>query len=354
MRPKGGFDKKKRKLKVILSGGDERRIVSDYNSGNSLGKLAKKYNVSKSYVSSLLKRRNVKINVNHSDVVKWKTIKDLESIDDDICGIYALYFVNNNNNDIKLYVGSSTNIKKRLKDHYRLLNSATHESKLLQKYFDNQQYSFNIAIIKECDEKSIMQEERVYQNKYNRGCLLNYWVATNVNDLLPWLEQATLLKSYRDYVENNDGCWESKNVDRRGYGVLKVVAFKDWGSGKVKYFYNHRVAYWEKYGEYPELIRHKCGNRKCRNPDHLESGNYRDNALDKRGNFPEKFTQKWEEFGGNVAKLTKYFGWKGNCRLRGKMVSSAVYEWEKKLNLRDKYPEVLASNKNRKKIIKNN
>lgn len=352
MRPKGGLDKKKRKVKVILDGNAERKIIDDYNCGNSLGKLAKKYNVSKSYISNMLKRRKIKTNANYSDIVKWKNIKDLESMENGVSGIYGLYFIKNN--DIKLYVGSSTNIKNRLKDHHRLLKSGTHDSKLVQQYFDDKEYSLNFAIIKECDEKSIMQNERFYQHKYNENCLLNSWRATNLNDLLPWLDKAILLKSYGDYIQNDNGCWESKNLNKRGYGVLRVVAFRDWGIGITKYFYNHRVAYWEKYGEYPELIRHKCGNKKCRNPDHLEPGNHKDNALDRRGDFPEIFEKKWVELGGDIAKLSKHFGWKGNCRLRGKLVSSVVYGWEKKLNLRDKYPEILASNKNRKKIIKNN
>jgi hypothetical protein len=57
---------------------------------------------------------------------------------------------------------------------------------------------------------------------------------------------------------------------------------------------------------------------------------------------------KWVEYCGDVMKLTQYFGWKGNCKIKGKMVSTSVYEWEKKLNLRDKYREILASNKDRK------
>lgn len=351
MRPRGGLDKKKRKVKVILSGTDERKIVRDYNGGDSLGKLAKKYNVSKSYVSALLKRRNVKTVVNHSDIVGWKVIKDLEVLNNGVCGVYGLYFVKNNT--IKLYVGSSTNIKHRLKNHYRLLNNGTHESKIVQKYFNDKTYKFNFAILKECDAKNIMQEERYYQHKFNKSCLLNSWLATNVDSLLPWLEKAVSLKSYKDYVTNERGCWESKSLDKRGYGVLKVVAFKDWGPGELKYFYNHRIAYWEKYGEYPELIRHKCGNKKCRNPDHLIEGNHRDNATDKRGDFPERFEKKWVEFRGNVTKLSEYFGWKGNCRLGNQMVSSCVYEWEKKLNLRSKHQGILETNKDRKRIIKN-
>lgn len=352
MRLKGSKDKRKRKAKTFLSSITERKIIEQYERGYSSGKLAKLYDVSKSTISSLFKRRGVRLRVDQTDIFEWKTISDISFINDDISGVYCIYFVNKkDHNDIKLYVGSSSNIKNRLGDHHRLLNSGNHDSKLVQQYFNNKEYNYKFAIIEECDKKDIMQKERFYQCRYNRSCLLNSWIATNVDDLLPWLQKAITLKSYNDYVENSDGCWESKNVDRRGYGVLKVVAFKDWGPGQVKYFYNHRVAYWEKYGEYPELVRHKCNNKRCRNPDHLIEGNHRDNALDKRGDFPERFTQKWREFGGNVAKLTKYFGWKPNVKLKGSMVASCVYEWEKKLNLRNMYPEILSNNADRKFIM---
>lgn len=352
MRPKGSKDKEKRKIKTFLSSIQERKIIEQYGLGYSLGKLAKLYNVSKSAISSLFKRRGMKLRVNQTDIVGWKTITNINSLVDNTSGIYCIYFVNKkDNNDIKLYVGSSLNIKNRLSDHYRLLNGGNHYSKLIQQYFNDNRYNYKFAIIEECDGKDIMQRERVYQYKYNRSCLLNSWLATNSEDLLPWLTKAVTLKSYNDYVENDVGCWESKNVDKRGYGVLRVVAFRDWGPGHVKYFYNHRVAYWEKHGKYPELIRHKCDNKKCRNPDHLIEGNYRDNAIDKRKDFPEKFMQKWEEFGGGVVKLTEYFGWKPNVRLKDQMVSSCVYDWEKKLNLRNMYPEILSNNPDRKFIM---
>jgi hypothetical protein len=349
MRPKGSKDKEKRKIKTFLSSIQERKIIEQYEKGYSSGKLAKLYSVSKSCVSLLFKKRGVKSRVNQKDVCGWTKISDPKKIKKNLCGIYCLYFVNKKDkNDIKLYVGSSANIKNRLKDHYSKLNNKNHNNKLVQTYFCDPGYDCCYAIMKLCDEKNIMQEERAYQYKYNRSCLLNSWLATNVDDLLPWLNKAITLKSYNQYDINNNGCWEIKNVDKEGYGVLKVVAFRDWGPGHVKCFYSHRVAYWEKYGEYPELIRHKCDNKRCRNPDHLAEGNHRDNALDKRGDFPERFTSKWKEFGGNVAKLSEYFGWKNNCRLGDGMVSSCVYEWEKKLNLRDRYPEILRNNTNRK------
>ena len=360
MRPKGSCDSKKRKRKNILGGSDERNLIEDYNDGLSVKDLMRKYNVTKSAISSLFSRRGVSKRICYSDVKVWEVVSDVENLEDNICGIYAIYFtyiyepssadVWSKINNIKVYIGSSINIKQRLRDHVKSLKDNSHYSTKLKKYFNDDRYKMNLAIIERCGSDNIMQKEGVYQNKYNWSCLLNSWVCVQEGEILPYLQKAVTLKSYKDYVVNKDGCWECKSVHKSGYGRLKVVAFKDWGPGKIKHFYTHRVAYWEKYGKYPELIRHKCNNSKCRNPDHLAEGNYSDNNIDRRGNFPEVFKNKWIEYGGDVYKLTDYFGWNGNCKLKGGKVSTAVYSWEKKLGLRDKFPEILASNGDRKII----
>lgn len=361
MRPKGSKDAKKRKVKVILCGNRERDLIRDYEDGWSIKKLCEKYGVTRPYISSLFSRRSVAKRVEHCTVKSWENIENVESLENDICGIYAIYFLwNYDNSDplkhvkinsIKLYVGGSVNIKQRLVEHLRSLNNQT-ANQSIKDYFNNKEYSMKFAIIERCSGEEVMQKEREYQHKFNKSCLLNRWLATNEDELLPWLQKAIKLKAYNRYTVKDNGCWECDSVHKRGYGTIKVVAFKDWGAGIKKYFYIHRVAYWEKYGKYPELIRHKCGNSKCRNPDHLIEGNYRDNAIDKRGDFPEEFENKWKEFGGDLFKLTEYFGWKANCRVKNSMVSASVYRWEKELNLRTKYPEILAANKDRKKIIK--
>lgn len=67
-------------------------------------------------------------------------------------------------------------------------------------------------------------------------------------------------------------CKESNYIHQSGYGRLAATV-----DGKTKFFSKHGVAYWEKCGEYAELVRHLCYN-----PDHLASGNHRDNSLDKK------------------------------------------------------------------------
>lgn len=358
MRPRGSYDKIKRKIKNILDGNSERNLINDYNNGLSTKELINKYNVTKACISSLFARRNVPKRIDHSYIKTVEKIDDIESLDKNISGVYAIYFLWKYHkydteafskvNNIKIYIGSSTNIKQRLADHIYYLTNNTHNNKLLNSYFNNKEYKIKYCIIKRCEPKDIMQEERVFQRKFNHSCLLNSWLACDGDDLLPWLKKAVKLKAYKNYNITDNDCWEPYSIHKSGYGRLCVVLDEDFGSGIRKYFSSHRVAYWEKYGEYPELVRHKCGNPKCRNPDHLIKGNHRDNALDKRGNFPEIFEKKWLEFEANVTKLTEYFGWKPNCYLKDAKVSARVYVWEKKLNLRDKYQEVLSNNPNRK------
>lgn len=73
----------------------------------------------------------------------------------------------------------------------------------------------------------------------------------------------------------SDGCWEwLGNRFANGYGR---VALKDTTVGA------HRVAYETWVGPIPEghLIRHKCDNKPCINPEHLETGTHADNMADK-------------------------------------------------------------------------
>lgn len=76
-------------------------------------------------------------------------------------------------------------------------------------------------------------------------------------------------------------CWEFTGFCvKQGYGVL---------SRRGKRVFAHRVSYEEEVGEIPDgnVIRHRCDNPPCINPDHLICGtqaqNNRDRALRGRG-----------------------------------------------------------------------
>lgn len=70
------------------------------------------------------------------------------------------------------------------------------------------------------------------------------------------------------------GCWEwAGNTLRTGYGRVSMNS---------KTVAAHRLAYETWVGPIPEghVVRHKCDNPPCINPDHLETGTHLDNMKD--------------------------------------------------------------------------
>ena len=82
----------------------------------------------------------------------------------------------------------------------------------------------------------------------------------------------------------DDDCWIWGGVkDQHGYGRVHFM------TNKIK---AHRVSYEMRFGPIPDgnIIRHKCDNPSCVNPNHLEPGTQKDNAVDmsKRGRLNPK------------------------------------------------------------------
>lgn len=75
-----------------------------------------------------------------------------------------------------------------------------------------------------------------------------------------------------------DGCWSwSGSKDRRGYGT---ISNRNQGTRSPEKA--HRVSYEKHYGEIPSglIVRHKCDNPECTNPEHLELGTQKENMRD--------------------------------------------------------------------------
>ena len=92
-------------------------------------------------------------------------------------------------------------------------------------------------------------------------------------------------------VDENE-CWNvvSQSKDADGYPRVK----RDGRKIAV-----HRYVYMDIHGELPSdiVVRHKCDNRACCNPDHLESGTRKDNARDmvERGRYKKSNFKKLTE-----------------------------------------------------------
>ncbi len=80
-------------------------------------------------------------------------------------------------------------------------------------------------------------------------------------------------KRFLSFVNKKDDCWEwTGNKDKDGYGIFGLLR---------KNRRAHRVSYFAHYGVKPEklTVHHKCKNRCCVNPEHLELLTIRENIL---------------------------------------------------------------------------
>ena len=97
--------------------------------------------------------------------------------------------------------------------------------------------------------------------------------------------------------EPNSGCWLwDGHLSACGYGKICV---------KGAYVGVHRLSHFLATGEWPTVVRHKCDNPGCINPQHLEGGTWADNVhdMDKRGRRARGFQAPGRR-GGNHYKAS--------------------------------------------------
>jgi predicted XRE-type DNA-binding protein len=82
-------------------------------------------------------------------------------------------------------------------------------------------------------------------------------------------------------------CWEWKGkLDIGGYGSFSIKG--NWNKA-------HRISYQLWKGDIPKglVVRHLCNNRKCVNPEHLETGTQKQNVADMfKTNPPDRRGEK--------------------------------------------------------------
>lgn len=89
----------------------------------------------------------------------------------------------------------------------------------------------------------------------------------------PKLEKKPLHDRFFTMVEKTDTCWNWTGALMGGYGSVSV----DGRSRRA-----HRVAYELLVGPTDQtlVLHHKCGNRRCVNPSHLQEISYQENAAE--------------------------------------------------------------------------
>lgn len=330
-RPKNSKDKKSRKKRSEWTRHDTIFLKNNWDK-MSMTELCKAMGKSKSCV-----RRNARdISSLRSKDFMSDVIRNFVDItrDEKISGVYGIVSPDNH----KVYIGSSYDVLQRIRDHVSEIRLGVHYNSVLSKLDHSKLY---FVLFSECEELLLMECEARFIRKYSPHVLLNKAIPQVLEEMKPFLDRAIERGLLDKYEEKTNECWEwSGRLNTSGYG--KIVAYIN---GQQKEMMAHRVMYYHKTGEYPGLIRHMCHNRKCINPDHLQSGSARDNVLDTSQKLSEMFEKKYVEFRGNRAALTEYFGWVPN--------SSQVRYYIKKLNLKQKYPELISEKpKPRKKIKK--
>lgn len=102
------------------------------------------------------------------------------------------------------------------------------------------------------------------------------------------------------YEVDDNGCWNWKGATASGYGVIVLNRKVAAEHGVGRNYQTHRASYEIHHRQIPEghVVRHKCDNKLCLNPDHLEVGTQRENIQDAidRGRMASKLTEKDIEF----------------------------------------------------------
>lgn len=213
--------------------------------------------------------------------------------------ISGVYQIKNKLNG-KVYIGSSIDCHFRMTVHKNQLILGKHRNKNLQLDFNVNQYEF--TILKEVEEENLLVEEKKTTDCIDKNLLYNTWSNKDLKDIKVYLDKINLEDKY---IILEDGCWEFTGHIHKEYGRFKVKK-----KGKTFCFIAHRVYYYRKTDEYPELIRHTCHNKKCVNPEHLIPGSHRQNRLDTTNIFSLEFEEVWLKNLGDKEAIRSHFGWK--------------------------------------------
>jgi len=165
----------------------------------------------------------------------------------------------------KIYIGSTSDFKERLKIHFQRLKKGNHPNSNLQEDFNKfDEYTFNSYIIELCD--NYLEREQWYINFFKPDYNVNKDIEIKVSD-------KEIEKFKTKMIKKENGCWTHDGHEKEHYKTIRI--------GKIKYG-AHRLSYFIYNGPFPNYLRvlHKCNNKYCVNPDHLYLGTDSENKID--------------------------------------------------------------------------
>lgn len=290
-RPKGKKDTKRRKTRSYWTSA-ELQYLKDNHFLSPMSHLEKKLNKSDASIRAKAKKLNL---------VKryfYQRERDVDFIQNN-SGVYGIY--NSTNNYI--YIGSSIDMKGRLRDHICALNNKRHYNTSLQN--DWNQFSFDYVVLFQCVEKELLK----YEHKFIKGWPYLY----NTNPAfvkIPRFDESDKKRIYSKIQKEKGGCWLWTGYCKtNAYPVVRL---------NNKHFVLHRVIFKLEKGIDPgdNVVRHMCNNKKCCNPEHLKLGSYSENNKDTAKGFllEDKREQIWclyQKY-GRVTKIAEHLGEKYN------------------------------------------
>ena len=347
-RPAGKKDKVKRQKRDTLSAKQEQEVKNLRKSGLTYSQIAEALETTHSVVRETVKRfikRNQIKSFFNTATLKGEVTKDGCQI-----GVYVLCAssLDAKNFLSKGYIGSSRMTWARIQSHFNDLEKNKHYNTEMQAAYNSGNYKFNAFWLErgEFEHGEALALETEHINRYERASLFNKWSQPSLEEIQPYLDK---YKHYLDdesrYTVDDNGCWNWNRTDSGGY-PKEIQGSID---GKLKHIKPHRLSYYKTYGEYPELIRHMCDNKACVNPECLKKGSHQQNGLDKTREFRKQFEYWWLRYRGDGVKLTEHFGWKPKSNTPW---ATAVYTWERKLDLRSKYADIFIQRADEKRSRK--
>jgi hypothetical protein len=181
----------------------------------------------------------------------------------------GIYIISNCNNN-KIYIGSSYNMYKRIKEHYRFLIKDSHYNKEFQNDW-NLNHSFIIKIYQTFidSNKMCFEEQNLIHtstNIYNKNISKNFPTPTEKQ-----------IQSIINKINKTSTCWIwTGKIDKYGYGQYTYQI-----NGERHYIPAHKIVYIISTGKqipFGLYLCHKCKNKNCVNPKHIKIGSAQINS----------------------------------------------------------------------------